>query len=147
MSGNAVFEKLPAIPRAPTKLRGFHRGTPQQQGSQPIVATTKATGQVLSIKASALYMKVKSRPTVCRYCTIATTMQDPSTFSVKTNKLFKEANTDVITVRLPAITATTTAVRSIELCDTISVLMLYLTTRSIPTFRFSAVQTKSDLAV
>jgi hypothetical protein len=55
MSGSAVFEKLPAIPRAPTKLRGFHRGTPQQRGSQPIVATTKATGQVLSIKASALY--------------------------------------------------------------------------------------------
>jgi hypothetical protein len=55
MSGSAVFEKLPAIPRAPTKLRGFHRGTPQQRGSQPIVATTKATGQVLLIKASALY--------------------------------------------------------------------------------------------
>jgi hypothetical protein len=57
-SGSAVFEKLPAIPRAPTKLRGFHRGTPQQRGSQPIVATTKATGQVLSIKASAYYTSV-----------------------------------------------------------------------------------------
>jgi hypothetical protein len=55
MSSTAVFEKLPAIPRAPTKLRGFHRETPQQRGSQPIIATTKAIGQVLSIKASALY--------------------------------------------------------------------------------------------
>jgi hypothetical protein len=55
MSSSAVFEKLPAIPRAPTKLRGFHRETPQQRGSQSIIATTKATGQVLSIKASALY--------------------------------------------------------------------------------------------
>jgi hypothetical protein len=35
-------------PRTPPKI-------PQQRGSQPIVATTKATGQVLSIKASALY--------------------------------------------------------------------------------------------
>ena len=55
MSSSAVFEKLPAVPRAPTKLRGFHRGTLQQRGTQPIVATTKATGQVLSIRASALY--------------------------------------------------------------------------------------------
>jgi hypothetical protein len=55
MFSGAAFEKLPAIPRTPTKLRGFHRGTPQQPGSQPIIATTKATGQVLSVKASALY--------------------------------------------------------------------------------------------
>jgi WD40 repeat protein len=54
-SSGAVFEKLPAIPRTPTKLRGFYRGTPQQLGSRPIIATTKATGQVLLIKASALY--------------------------------------------------------------------------------------------
>jgi hypothetical protein len=54
-SSGAVFEKLPAIPRAPTKLRGFHRGTTQQRGSHPIIATTKATGQVLTIQASALY--------------------------------------------------------------------------------------------
>ena len=59
MSSSAVFEKLPAVPRAPTKLRGFHRGTPQQRGTQPIVATTKATGQVLSIRASALYSSRK----------------------------------------------------------------------------------------
>jgi hypothetical protein len=28
MSGNAMFEKLPGIPRIPKKLRWFHRGIP-----------------------------------------------------------------------------------------------------------------------
>jgi hypothetical protein len=33
MSGGAVFEKFPAIPRMPKKHRGFHRGTQHQLGS------------------------------------------------------------------------------------------------------------------
>jgi hypothetical protein len=28
MSGSAIFEKLPGVPRMPKKLRWFHRGTP-----------------------------------------------------------------------------------------------------------------------
>jgi hypothetical protein len=44
MFSGAAFEKLPAIPRTLTKLYEFHRGTLQQLGSQPIIATTKATG-------------------------------------------------------------------------------------------------------
>ena len=54
-SSGAVFEKLPAIPRTPTKLRELHRRSPHQRRSWPMIATTKATGQVLPIKASALY--------------------------------------------------------------------------------------------
>jgi hypothetical protein len=47
MPSGAAFKKLLAIPRTPTKLRELHRRSPQQRGSQPIIATTKATGQVL----------------------------------------------------------------------------------------------------
>jgi hypothetical protein len=77
MSSSAVFEKLPAIPRAPTRPQGLHSNEGCQLanrrllghasvtrhaligrlrgGSRPIIASTKATGQALSIKASALY--------------------------------------------------------------------------------------------
>jgi hypothetical protein len=33
MSGGAVFEKLPAIPRMPKKHQGFYRGTQHRLGS------------------------------------------------------------------------------------------------------------------
>jgi hypothetical protein len=52
---SAVYEKLPAIARTPKKLQKFYQVTLQQLGSQPIIASTKAKGQVLSIKAPALY--------------------------------------------------------------------------------------------
>jgi hypothetical protein len=42
MSGSAMFEKLPATPRMPRKLRGFHRGTPHCLGSSLLHSVDRA---------------------------------------------------------------------------------------------------------
>jgi hypothetical protein len=73
MSGSAVFEKLPAIPRAPTKLRGFHRGTPQQRGSQHIVATTVVNKQVSGAQKPRLDLLVAYSSLVVTYVSLAVT--------------------------------------------------------------------------